>query len=121
MNTPYAGAPRLSLWAGLCGGRCCKVGDDGERLPGGKVELTPLANTIATGAALVALILAFGQISAAHLNRAGTPADALEHGAPHGVRFQYRLLHKCADDEPRIPETKLLPLAGHFLPDGACP
>jgi glycerol uptake facilitator-like aquaporin len=39
-----------------------------------------LANTIATGAALVALILTFGPISGAHLNPAVTLADALEHG-----------------------------------------
>lgn len=39
-----------------------------ERLAGGNVALTLLANTLATGAALVALILAFGPISGAHLN-----------------------------------------------------
>ncbi|MGH9511292.1 MAG: MIP/aquaporin family protein [Terriglobales bacterium] len=41
-----------------------------ERLAGGNVALALLANTIATGAALVALILAFGPISGAHLNPA---------------------------------------------------
>jgi glycerol uptake facilitator-like aquaporin len=39
-----------------------------ERLSGGNVALALLANTLATGAALVALILAFGPISGAHLN-----------------------------------------------------
>src|SRR5205807_7661044 len=39
-----------------------------------------LANTIATGAALVALILAFGPISAAHFNPAVTLADAWQGG-----------------------------------------
>jgi len=39
-----------------------------ERLSGGNVALALLANTIATGAALVALIAAFGPISGAHLN-----------------------------------------------------
>jgi glycerol uptake facilitator-like aquaporin len=39
-----------------------------ERLSGGNVAIALLANTIATGAALVALILAFGAISGAHLN-----------------------------------------------------
>jgi len=39
-----------------------------------------LANTIATGAALVALILTFGPISGAHFNPAVTLADAIEHG-----------------------------------------
>ena len=51
-----------------------------ERLTGGNVALALLANTIATGAALVALILAFGRISGAHFNPAVTLADALEHG-----------------------------------------
>jgi glycerol uptake facilitator-like aquaporin len=39
-----------------------------ERLAGGNVAIALLANTIATGAALVTLILAFGPISGAHLN-----------------------------------------------------
>lgn len=52
----------------------------GERLAGGNVAIALLANTIATGAALVALILTFGPISGAHLNPAVTLADALEHG-----------------------------------------
>ncbi len=48
----------------------------GERLAAGNVALALLANTIATGAALVAIILAFGPISGAHLNPAVTLADA---------------------------------------------
>jgi len=52
----------------------------GERLAGGNMAIALLANTIATGAALVALILAFGPISGAHLNPAVTVADALEAG-----------------------------------------
>jgi glycerol uptake facilitator-like aquaporin len=39
-----------------------------ERLAGGNAALALLANTIATGAALVALILTFGSISCAHFN-----------------------------------------------------
>jgi glycerol uptake facilitator-like aquaporin len=54
----------------------------GERLSAGNVALALLANTIATGAALVALILAFGPISGAHLNPAVTLADAWEGGIP---------------------------------------
>jgi glycerol uptake facilitator-like aquaporin len=50
----------------------------GERLAGGNVALALLANTIATGAALVALILAFGEISGAHLNPVVTMAGAIE-------------------------------------------
>ena len=52
----------------------------GERLSGGSVGLALLANTIATGAGLVALILCFGPISGAHFNPAVTLADALEGG-----------------------------------------
>jgi glycerol uptake facilitator-like aquaporin len=51
----------------------------GERLASGNVAIALLANTIATGAALVALILTFGPISGAHLNPAVTLADAIEH------------------------------------------
>src|SRR5881227_2353167 len=53
-----------------------------ERLSAGNAAIALLANTIATGAALVALILTFGPISGAHLNPAVTLADALEHGLP---------------------------------------
>jgi glycerol uptake facilitator-like aquaporin len=52
----------------------------GERLAGGNVGLALLANTLATGAALVALILAFGPISGAHFNPAVTVADASQGG-----------------------------------------
>jgi glycerol uptake facilitator-like aquaporin len=52
----------------------------GERLAGGSVGLALLANTLATGAALVALILAFGPISGAHLNPAVTLANATQGG-----------------------------------------
>jgi glycerol uptake facilitator-like aquaporin len=42
----------------------------GERLAGGNVALALLANSLATGGALVALILTFGPISGAHFNPA---------------------------------------------------
>jgi glycerol uptake facilitator-like aquaporin len=54
----------------------------GERLAAGNTAIALLANTIATGAALVALILAFGGISGAHFNPAVTVADSLEGGLP---------------------------------------
>ena len=52
----------------------------GERLAGGNVAIALLANTIATGAALVALILTFGPISGAHLNPAVTLSEAIQRG-----------------------------------------
>ena len=52
----------------------------GERLSGGNVAIALLANSVATGAALVALILAFGPISGAHFNPAVTLADAMQGG-----------------------------------------
>jgi glycerol uptake facilitator-like aquaporin len=52
----------------------------GERLSGGNAAIALLANTIATGAALVALILTFGPISGAHFNPAVTLADASQGG-----------------------------------------
>ncbi len=51
-----------------------------EHLAGGNVALALLANTIATGAILVALILTLGSISGAHFNPAVTVSDAMEHG-----------------------------------------
>ncbi|HVY25210.1 MAG TPA: MIP/aquaporin family protein [Polyangiaceae bacterium] len=56
----------------------------GERLSGGNVAIALLANTLATGAALVALILTFGPISGAHFNPVVTIADAWEGGRPWG-------------------------------------
>ena len=52
----------------------------GDRLAAGNVAIALLANTIATGAALVALILTFGPISGAHFNPAVTLADASQGG-----------------------------------------
>jgi len=40
----------------------------GERLAGGNVAIALLANTLATGAGLIALILTFGPVSGAHFN-----------------------------------------------------
>src|SRR5437762_1407643 len=54
----------------------------GDHLAGGNVAIALLANAIATGAALVALILAFGPISGAHFNPAVTLVDATQGGLP---------------------------------------
>lgn len=48
----------------------------GERLCGGNVAIALLANTAATGAGLIALILTFGPVSGAHFNPAVTLAAA---------------------------------------------
>ncbi len=54
----------------------------GERLAGGNVAVALLANALATGAGLFALILAFGPVSGAHFNPAVTLADAAQGGLP---------------------------------------
>jgi glycerol uptake facilitator-like aquaporin len=53
-----------------------------ERLANGNLALALLANTIATGVALVALIFTFGGISGAHFNPVVTIMDAFERGLP---------------------------------------
>ncbi len=53
-----------------------------ERLAAGNMAIALLANTIATGAGLVALILAFGPISGAHFNPVVTLMDAWQGGLP---------------------------------------
>jgi glycerol uptake facilitator-like aquaporin len=60
-----------------------------ERLAGGNLALALLANTIATGAALVALILSFGPISGAHLNPVVSLADAMEGGLAWSETLHY--------------------------------
>jgi glycerol uptake facilitator-like aquaporin len=53
-----------------------------QRLCDGNVGLALLANALATGGALVALILAFGPVSGAHFNPAVTLTDAWRGGIP---------------------------------------
>jgi glycerol uptake facilitator-like aquaporin len=60
-----------------------------ERLANGNVALALLANTIATGSTLVALILTFGPISGAHLNPVVSVADAMERGLPWSEALAY--------------------------------
>src|SRR4051794_5770081 len=52
----------------------------GDRLAAGNIAIALLANSIATGAVLVTLILTFGPISGAHFNPAVTLADASQGG-----------------------------------------
>ncbi|MDQ3320891.1 MAG: aquaporin family protein [Acidobacteriota bacterium] len=61
----------------------------GERLAGGNIAVALLANTVATGAALVALILTFGGISGAHFNPAVTVCDCLQGGISRRDAFAY--------------------------------
>jgi glycerol uptake facilitator-like aquaporin len=67
----------------------------GERLAGGNAAIALLANTMATGTALVALILTFGPISGAHLNPAVTLADAMESGISWIEALPY-MVAQCA-------------------------
>ncbi len=60
-----------------------------ERLSGGNVGVALLANTIATGGALIALILAFGPVSGAHFNPAVTLADAWQRGLAWSMVMPY--------------------------------
>ena len=52
----------------------------GEKLASGNVAIALLANSVATGATLVALILTFGGVSGGHFNPVVTVADALQGG-----------------------------------------
>jgi len=61
----------------------------GERLAGGNVAIALLANTLATGAPLVALILTFGPISGAHFNPVVSFADASQGGLTWSVACAY--------------------------------
>ena len=60
-----------------------------ERLRGGNVAKALLGNSIATGGALVALILTFGPVSGAHMNPAVTIASMLADGLPRRIAGTY--------------------------------
>ncbi len=60
-----------------------------ERLAGGNVALALLANAIATGAGLVALILMFGTISGAHFNPVVTLSEAWQDNMPRAEVLPY--------------------------------
>jgi glycerol uptake facilitator-like aquaporin len=68
----------------------------GDRLSGGNVAIALLANTLATGAALVALILTFGPISGAHFNPAVTVADISQRGLPRRHLVPYVVVQVVA-------------------------
>ena len=57
----------------------------GEQLAGGNVAIALLANTLATGAGLVVLILAFGPLSGAHFNPVVSLMEAARGGLAWGA------------------------------------
>ena len=71
-----------ALGTGLLVAAVVGSGIMGERLAGGNVGLALLANTAATGAALVALILALGPVSGAHFNPVVTLAASVTGAMP---------------------------------------
>jgi glycerol uptake facilitator-like aquaporin len=71
------GAGTMLLLAAVVGS-----GIMGERLSGGNVAIALLANTIATGATLVALILALADVSGAHFNPVVTLSVASQNELP---------------------------------------
>jgi len=95
----------------------------GERLAGGNVAIALLANALATGAALVALILTFGSVSGAHFNPVVTVADASGGGLPWRVvlaTWPLRLLELSRASPPRTsclesPSSRLPPTNGLVL------
>jgi glycerol uptake facilitator-like aquaporin len=60
-----------------------------ETLAGGNVAIALLCNALATGAALVALILTFGSISGAHFNPAVTLTEAVGRRLPWREALAY--------------------------------
>ena len=60
-----------------------------ERLAGGNVALALLANAVATGAGLVALILMFGTVSGAHFNPVVTLSEAWQKNMPASEVLPY--------------------------------
>ena len=67
----------------------------GERLAVGNVAIALLANTMATGAALVALIFTFAPISGAHFNPVVTLSDALNGGTTRNDAARYLGAQLC--------------------------
>lgn len=66
-----------------------------ERLAGGNVALALLANALATGAGLTALILMLGPVSGAHFNPAVSLSEAWQGNLPRALVLPY-LAAQCA-------------------------
>jgi glycerol uptake facilitator-like aquaporin len=82
LNDPLRGAEGEALGAAFLAAAVVGSGIMAERLCGGNAGLALLANAIATGAALIALIAAMAPISGAHLNPAVTLSLALDRAFP---------------------------------------
>src|SRR6267154_3743136 len=67
----------------------------GERLAAGNTAIALLANSVATGGALIALILALGPVSGAHFNPLVTLAEAFGGGLERKLVFAY-MAAQCA-------------------------
>ena len=67
----------------------------GERLARGDVAIALLANTLATGAALLALILMFLPISGAHFNPVVSMAEVVRGGMPKADTILYITAQVC--------------------------
>lgn len=61
----------------------------GDRLSGGNVGVALLANSLATGAALLALIMTFTAASGAHFNPAVTVSAAMQGALPWTLAWRY--------------------------------
>src|SRR4051794_4705955 len=79
MSEPTISRRLAAEFTGTAGLLCAVVGSGimAERLSAGNEAIALLTNTIATGAALVALILVFAPVSGAHLNPAVSLAAAI--------------------------------------------
>ena len=64
----------------------------GERLADGSVAVMLLANSVATGAALTALMLSFGPISGAHFNPAVSFAEAARGAMGKSLAYGYAIV-----------------------------
>jgi glycerol uptake facilitator-like aquaporin len=62
-----------------------------QTLSGGNTALALLANTLATGAGLIALILMFGNVSGAHFNPVVSLSEAWQKNLPAQLVFPYIL------------------------------
>src|ERR1700737_2117768 len=88
----------------------------GDRLSGGNVAIALLANSLATGAALVALILTFGPISGAHFNPAVSFADASQ----SGLSWRDASMYAIATRKVRCIPSRSRSYAATIFPSSTC-